>query len=71
MSVGLLLVAVELFFMICILMFLKDLAGPCFIGFAIGESLGASRAAYLRRHFHQDRRHRLRPDENRLQAARR
>src|SRR5437762_2761392 len=42
MSVGLLLVAVELFFMICILTFLKDLAGPCFIGFAIGESLGAS-----------------------------
>jgi K(+)-stimulated pyrophosphate-energized sodium pump len=42
MSVGLLLVSVELFFMICILMFLKDLAGPCFIGFAIGESLGAS-----------------------------
>jgi K(+)-stimulated pyrophosphate-energized sodium pump len=40
--VGLLLVAVELFFMICILIFLKDLAGPCFIGFAIGESLGAS-----------------------------
>jgi K(+)-stimulated pyrophosphate-energized sodium pump len=42
MSVGLLLVAVELFFMICILMFLKDIAGPAFIGFAIGESLGAS-----------------------------
>src|SRR6267378_3160681 len=42
MSVGLLLVCVELFFMICILMFLKQLAGPCFIGFAIGESLGAS-----------------------------
>src|SRR5437016_7099328 len=42
MSVGLLLVAVELFFMICILMFLKEMAGPCFIGFAIGESLGAS-----------------------------
>src|SRR5208337_370770 len=42
MSVGLLLVCVELFFMICILMFLKELAGPCFIGFAIGESLGAS-----------------------------
>jgi len=42
MSVGLLLVAVELFFMICILVFLKDLAGACFIGFAIGESLGAS-----------------------------
>ncbi|HXG46029.1 MAG TPA: sodium-translocating pyrophosphatase [Methylomirabilota bacterium] len=43
MSVGLLLVCVELFFMICILAFLpKDLVGPCFIGFAIGESLGAS-----------------------------
>ncbi|GDY20759.1 K(+)-insensitive pyrophosphate-energized proton pump [Verrucomicrobiota bacterium] len=43
MSVGLLLVATELFFMICILTFLpKELAGPCFIGFAIGESLGAS-----------------------------
>jgi K(+)-stimulated pyrophosphate-energized sodium pump len=43
MSVGLLLVAVELFFMICILMFLpRDLVGPCFIGFAVGESLGAS-----------------------------
>src|SRR6266446_2249013 len=42
MSVGLLLVAVELFFMICILMFLKEMAGPCFIGFAIGESFGAS-----------------------------
>jgi K(+)-stimulated pyrophosphate-energized sodium pump len=43
MSVGLLLVCVELFFMICILIFLpSDLTGPCFIGFAIGESLGAS-----------------------------
>src|SRR3954466_12996040 len=42
MSVGLLLVSVELFFMICILAFLKEMAGPCFIGFAIGESLGAS-----------------------------
>ncbi|MBI4858758.1 MAG: sodium-translocating pyrophosphatase [Candidatus Riflebacteria bacterium] len=43
MSVGLLLVCVELFFMICILGFLPlDLVGPCFIGFAIGESLGAS-----------------------------
>ena len=43
MSVGLLLVAVELFFMICILILLpRELVGPCFIGFAIGESLGAS-----------------------------
>ena len=43
MSVGMLLVSVELFFMICILAFLpQGLVGPCFIGFAIGESLGAS-----------------------------
>ena len=43
MSVGLLLVCVELFFMISILIFLPThLVGPCFIGFAIGESLGAS-----------------------------
>ncbi|HEY0946402.1 MAG TPA: sodium-translocating pyrophosphatase [Opitutaceae bacterium] len=43
MSVGLLLVSIELVFMIAILAFLPaDLAGPCFVGFAIGESLGAS-----------------------------
>jgi len=43
MSIGLLLVCVELFFMISILIFLpRELVGPCFIGFAIGESLGAS-----------------------------
>ena len=43
MSVGLLLVSVELFFMILILAYIpKELAGPCFIGFAVGESLGAS-----------------------------
>jgi len=43
MSVGMLLITVELFFMISILIFLpSNLTGPCFIGFAIGESLGAS-----------------------------
>jgi K(+)-stimulated pyrophosphate-energized sodium pump len=43
MSVGLLLVSIELFFMIMILAYIpKELSGPCFIGFAIGESLGAS-----------------------------
>ena len=43
MSVGLLLVAVELFFMISILVFLpREMVGACFIGFAIGESLGAA-----------------------------
>ena len=43
MSVGLLLVSIELLFMICILAFLpRDVAGASFVGFAIGESLGAS-----------------------------
>ena len=43
MSVGLLLVSIELFLMILILAYIpKELAGACFIGFAIGESLGAS-----------------------------
>jgi K(+)-stimulated pyrophosphate-energized sodium pump len=43
MSIGMLLISVELFMMLCILLFIPgDLAGPCFIGFAIGESLGAA-----------------------------
>ena len=43
MSVGLVLVSIELFFMIAILVFLPPaLAGASFVGFAIGESLGAS-----------------------------
>jgi K(+)-stimulated pyrophosphate-energized sodium pump len=43
MSIGMLLISVELLLMLCILLFIPgDYAGPCFIGFAIGESLGAS-----------------------------
>jgi K(+)-stimulated pyrophosphate-energized sodium pump len=43
MSVGMLLISVELLLMLCILLFIPgDYAGPCFIGFAIGESLGAA-----------------------------
>ncbi|HEY5449748.1 MAG TPA: sodium/proton-translocating pyrophosphatase, partial [Polyangia bacterium] len=43
MSIGMLLISVELVLMLCILLFLpRDYAGACFIGFAIGESLGAS-----------------------------
>jgi K(+)-stimulated pyrophosphate-energized sodium pump len=43
MSVGMMLISVELFMMLCILLFIPgDYAGPCFIGFAIGESLGAA-----------------------------
>jgi len=43
MSIGMLLVSVELLIMLFILLFVPgNLAGPCFIGFAIGESLGAA-----------------------------
>ena len=43
MSIGMLLISVELFLMLCILLFVPgDYAGACFIGFAIGESLGAA-----------------------------
>ena len=42
-SVGMFLISVELFMMLAILLFIPgDYAGPCFIGFAIGESLGAA-----------------------------
>src|SRR5258705_5184940 len=43
MSIGMLLISVELLLMLMILLFVPgDFAGPCFIGFAIGESLGAA-----------------------------
>jgi K(+)-stimulated pyrophosphate-energized sodium pump len=43
MSIGMLLISVELMMMLIILLFIPgDLAGACFIGFAIGESLGAA-----------------------------
>jgi K(+)-stimulated pyrophosphate-energized sodium pump len=43
MSIGTMLISTELLIMLFILLFIpRDVAGPCFIGFAIGESLGAS-----------------------------
>ncbi|NCU16023.1 sodium-translocating pyrophosphatase, partial [Lactobacillus paracasei] len=43
MSIGMVLISVELTLMLFIMLVLPgDLAGPCFIGFAIGESLGAA-----------------------------
>src|SRR6266404_2369109 len=43
MSIGMMLISVELLIMLVILLFIPgDYAGPCFIGFAIGESLGAA-----------------------------
>jgi K(+)-stimulated pyrophosphate-energized sodium pump len=43
MSVGMMLISVELLFMLAILLFIPgEYAGVCFLGFAIGESLGAA-----------------------------
>jgi K(+)-stimulated pyrophosphate-energized sodium pump len=43
MSIGMMLISVEMLIMLCILLFIPgEFAGPCFIGFAIGESLGAA-----------------------------
>jgi K(+)-stimulated pyrophosphate-energized sodium pump len=43
MSIGMMLISIELVIMLFILLFVpRDYAGPCFIGFAIGESLGAA-----------------------------
>jgi K(+)-stimulated pyrophosphate-energized sodium pump len=43
MSVGMMLISVELLFMLAILLFIPaEVAGACFLGFAIGESLGAA-----------------------------
>jgi len=43
MSIGMMLISVELLIMLCILLFIPgNYSGPCFIGFAIGESLGAA-----------------------------
>lgn len=43
MSIGMMLISVELLLMLAIMLFIPgDYAGPCFIGFAIGESLGAA-----------------------------
>jgi K(+)-stimulated pyrophosphate-energized sodium pump len=43
MSIGMMLISIELLMMFSIILFVPgDYAGPCFIGFAIGESLGAA-----------------------------
>ena len=68
MSIGMLLVSVELLIMLCILLFIPgDLAGSCFIGFAIGESLGAAALRVAGGIFTQDCRHRQRLHEDRVQ----
>ena len=67
MSIGMLLISVELLLMLFILLFVPpDYAGPCFIGSRL-ESRSARRASRSRWHLHQDRGHRRRSDEDRLQ----
>jgi K(+)-stimulated pyrophosphate-energized sodium pump len=57
MSVGMMLISVELLMMLIILLFIPgDYAGPCFRG-----------SPYCGRYLHQDCRHRFRPDEDRFQ----
>ena len=68
MSIGLLLVCVELFCMICILAFVpSDLAGLVLHWLCHRRITRRGGVAYLRRHFHEDCGHRRRPDENRFQ----
>ena len=72
MSIGMVLISVELLIMLCILLFIpSDYAGPCFIGFAIGESLGAAALRVAGGIFTKDRRYWERFDESRLQNQRR
>ena len=68
MSVGMLLISVELFLMLVILLFIPgDYAGPLLHRLRDRRIAGRGRPPHRRRHLHQDRRHRLRPDEDRLQ----
>ncbi len=70
MSIGMMLISVELLIMLLILLVVpRDYAGACFVGFAIGESLGAA-ALVCRWYLYQDRRHRLGLDEDRIQNQR-
>ena len=68
MSIGMLLISVELLIMLFILLFIPgDYAGPCFIGFAIGESLGAAALRVAGGIFTKIADIGSRPDEDRLQ----
>ena len=68
MSVGMMLISVELLFMLAILLFIPgDYAGVCFLGFAIGESLGAAALRIAGGIFTKIADIGSRPDEDRLQ----
>ena len=68
MSVGMMLISVELLFMLAILLFIpSDVAGACFLGLRHRRVAGRRGASDRRRHLHQDRRHRVGPDEGGVQ----
>ena len=68
MSIGTMLISVELALMLIILLYVpRDLAGACFIGFAIGESLGAAALRIAGGIFTKIADIGVRPDEDRLQ----
>ena len=68
MSIGMLLISVELVIMLFILLFIPgDYAGSVFHRLRDRRVAGRLGAPHRRRHLHQDRRHRRRPDEDRLQ----
>ena len=68
MSIGMLLISVELVMMLCILLFLPArLRGRLLHRLRDRRVAGRLGAAHRGRHLHQDRRHRLGPDEDRLQ----
>ena len=68
MSIGMMLISVELLIMLFILLFVPgDYAGPCFYRLRHRRIAWRGSLAYCRRHLYQDCRYRFRPDENRLQ----
>ena len=68
MSIGMLLISVELLIMLCILLVRPGrLRGPLLHRLRDWRIAGRGGAAYCRRHLHQDRRHWRRPDEDRVQ----
>ena len=68
MSIGMLLISVELLLMLCILLFIpRDARRPVLHRLRDRRVARRRGAAHRRRHLHQDRRHRIGPDEDRLQ----
>ena len=70
MSIGMLLISVELFLMLCILLFIPRLRGAMLHRLRHRRVARRGRAAHRRWHLHEDRGHRLGPHEDRVQHQR-